>query len=155
MTDVSMNLKKILFATDFSDLSNDAMAMAVILRDKIGCSIEIVHVFDQSSFEMPAPYYFMAGANHWLDEHLSELRKRGQTALEKLSEQLGGCRAYFEEGKPGKNIVAAAERNHCDLIVLGTHGHRGWNRLTLGSVAEYVVRHAHCAVMTVKPKNAS
>jgi len=155
MTEVKMDIRKILLATDFSDVCDNAMAMAAILRDKVGAPIEIVHVFDPSAFEMPAPYYFMAGANQWLDNHLTDLRKRGHAALDKLSDQLGGCRAFFEEGKPGRTIVKTAERNHCDLIVLGTHGHRGWNRLTLGSVAEYVVRHAHCAVLTVKPKESS
>jgi hypothetical protein len=38
------------------------------------------------------------------------------------------------------------------MLVLGTHGYTGWNHLTLGSIAEYVVRHASCPVLTVKPR---
>ena len=38
-----------------------------------------------------------------------------------------------------------------DLLVVGTHGYTGWNRLAMGSVSEYIVRHSPCAVLTIKP----
>jgi len=58
----------------------------------------------------------------------------------------------FAEGDPGHEIVRIAEELNADLIVLGTHGYTGWKRFTLGSVAELVVRHAPCAVLTIRPK---
>ncbi len=53
---------------------------------------------------------------------------------------------------PGHEIIRIAEELNADLIVLGTHGYTGWKRLTLGSVAEFVVRHAPCPVFTVKQR---
>ena len=60
--------------------------------------------------------------------------------------------AIFAEGDPGHEIIRIAEEINADLIVLGTHGYSGWKRFSMGSVAELVVRHAPCAVLTIKPK---
>ena len=54
------------------------------------------------------------------------------------------------EGDPGEAIVEAAEAEHADLIVVGTHGRSGVSRFLIGSVSDYVVRHAHCPVMVVR-----
>jgi nucleotide-binding universal stress UspA family protein len=54
------------------------------------------------------------------------------------------------EGDPATAILRAARDNHCDLIVMGTHGRTGLRRLLMGSVAEQVVRKAPCLVLTVK-----
>lgn len=64
---------------------------------------------------------------------------------------------HFAHGNPGPVIVQVARDRHCDLIVLGTHGRSGLLRILMGSVAEYVLRHAACAVLTLKsvPQPAS
>jgi nucleotide-binding universal stress UspA family protein len=54
------------------------------------------------------------------------------------------------EGDPATEILKVAEEKHCDLIVMGTHGWTGLNRLLMGSVAEKVVRKAPCPVLTIK-----
>ena len=61
----------------------------------------------------------------------------------------------FAEGDAGPEIVRIAEELNTDLLVVGTHGYTGWNRFSLGSVAEYIVRHAPCAVLTIKPTERS
>jgi nucleotide-binding universal stress UspA family protein len=57
-------------------------------------------------------------------------------------------------GDPFEKILDAAEAHRIDLIVLATHGRTGIKRLIIGNVAEKVVRHAPCPVMTVKPRAA-
>jgi nucleotide-binding universal stress UspA family protein len=54
------------------------------------------------------------------------------------------------EGEPGEAIVAAAESEKADIIVVGSHGRSGVSRFLIGSVSDYVVRHAHCPVMVVR-----
>lgn len=145
-------VKKILFSTDFSPTSNDAMELALLLKNQLNANLEVVHVFDERAFEVPAPYYFMPGVDEWLDKHFSGLREKGRKALSDLCEnQLKGCSSHFLEGRPGKTIVKIAKENGFDMIVFGTHGYRGWDRMVLGSVADYVVKHAHCTTVTVKP----
>ena len=84
---------------------------------------------------------------------LEEAIQRGKNTLQKLAESFDlKVETIFAEGDPGHEIVRVAEERSADLIVLGTHGYKGWNRFTIGSVAELVVRHAPCAVLTIRPK---
>jgi nucleotide-binding universal stress UspA family protein len=55
----------------------------------------------------------------------------------------------LEQGPPATVIAGIAERAGHDLIALGTHGHRGFRRLLLGSVCESTIRHAPCSVLVV------
>ena len=74
-------------------------------------------------------------------------------ALKELAESFDlEVETIFTEGGRGHEIVRVAEELNADLIVLGTHGYSGWKRFTIGSVAELVVRHAPCAVLTIRPK---
>ncbi len=65
-----------------------------------------------------------------------------------------GLRFAVSQGKPAESILAAAQSQRCDTIVMGTHGRRGLDRLLLGSVAQSVVRDAPCTVIVVKPGSA-
>lgn len=56
----------------------------------------------------------------------------------------------FIQGNPGPDIIRVAERRGCDLIVLASHGRTGLLRWLMGSVAEYVTRHAKCPVLTLR-----
>jgi len=144
-------LKNIMFCTDFSETSKEARKMAEWLRDTVGCQLHVVHVYDPRALEMPAPYYFMANAGNWLDQRLADLRENGKKALNGLADEMKPCQGHFIEGRPGTALVDFAKDKGMDMIVIGTHGHSGWDRFIMGSVAEYVVRHGTCPVLTVKP----
>jgi universal stress protein A len=58
--------------------------------------------------------------------------------------------AVIGHGSPAKEIVRIAEEAKTDLIVIATHGHSGWHHLVLGSVAEKVIRMAHCPVFAYR-----
>jgi nucleotide-binding universal stress UspA family protein len=70
-------------------------------------------------------------------------------------EHLAKVRYLVSSGVPFEKILDAAEDHRIDLIVLATHGRTGIKRLLIGNVAERVVRHAPCPVLTVKPRAAS
>lgn len=61
-------------------------------------------------------------------------------------------RVYFDvvTGEPSKQIIAYAEKQAIDLIVIPSHGYQGWSRLLHGSVAERVIRQAHCPVLVLR-----
>jgi nucleotide-binding universal stress UspA family protein len=74
--------------------------------------------------------------------------------LERLAEHFEGVahRNYVQHGQVWKNLAIIIEENSVDLIVVGTHGRTGLGKLLLGSVAEDILRHALCPVLTVGPK---
>jgi len=78
-----------------------------------------------------------------VDNYVQRLRAAGYTA-----------ESAVETGDVRETIIDFAARVHADLILLGSHGHKGMGRLLLGSVAESVVRHATCSVLVVRPPQA-
>ena len=81
---------------------------------------------------------------HHLDLRESEEMKEDRVYLERLCAQLEteglACEAVFAAGEPAREIAEAASREHCDLIAMATHGHRGLNDVVRGSVAS-ALRH--------------
>jgi len=80
------------------------------------------------------------------------LREQGESALRQLERRVGEApvRTETREGSPARLIVEFAAEEECDLVVMGTHGRSGVDRLLLGSVAERVVRSAPVPVLTVR-----
>jgi nucleotide-binding universal stress UspA family protein len=80
------------------------------------------------------------------------LTQEGQTALEQIERRADEATIETDlvEGSPARQITSYAEEHPCDLIVMGTHGRSGMDRILLGSVAERVVRSAPVPVMTVR-----
>ncbi len=150
------SIKKIILATDFSDTSKDASYYALLLAQSYQAELKALHVFDTSAWNVPSHYYLAPVGPRGFDgfvEGFEEARQRGKDALKELAKSFDlEVETIFTEGDPGHEIVRVAEELNADLIVLGTHGYSGWKRFTIGSVAELVVRHAPCAVLTIRPK---
>ena len=148
-------IRRIMFASDFSEASREAKEAALSFCEQLDAELHVVHVFDLSSLQMPSPYYFLPGVDTWLDDQIDVVREQGKSMLTQLVHELKcEVHTHFVEGRPGIEIVKAALDHEIDMVVLGTHGYTGLNRLIMGSVAEYVVRNAHCPVLIVKPENA-
>ena len=109
---------------------------------------------EKEGFLQLAPEQFLlcpVGGFTGFVEGFEEARQRGKDSLNKLAKSFDlKVETIFTEGDPGHEIVRVAEEINADLIVLGTHGYSGWKRFTIGSVAELVVRHAPCAVLTIR-----
>lgn len=138
-----MNVKKILFPTDFSDASDAGLHYATALARDTGAQMLIVHVE-----EPPAAYG--AGEMYYVvpESDESALRERLKTVV-----PTDAAVAYTHRlvtGDPATQIVHLAEEEGVDLVVMGTHGRTGLARLLIGSVAEAVVRRAPCPVLTLK-----
>jgi nucleotide-binding universal stress UspA family protein len=140
-----MKANKILFATDFSPTSQEVLAVASALAKSSGAELIIAHC------EIPPAVY--GGAE--MVAHLGELNdKLAREQLEQVVPPDPSLRVRREllTGDPAKEIVDLADREKADLIVVGSHGRTGLERLLMGSVAESIVRHAQCPVLTVKPR---
>ena len=119
----------ILFATDFSPISESAGHFAGLYARRLGARLHLLHVLPARE---PGP-----DPTH----NLSELARRIGAPEDSVTEVVSGAAA--------DEIVGYARRNGIALIVVGTHGRTGFSRTLLGSVAERVMRHAPCPVLTV------
>lgn len=136
-------IRVILHPTDFSESSGQAFELACSLAQVHGARLVLLYVA-----ERPTPLGGEAGA--WVPPALD------LTPFEHALERLKPCDPEIAierrvlEGEAARVIIAVAGQTKCDLIVMGTHGRIGLRRVLMGSVAEQVVRHAPCPVMTVK-----
>ena len=140
---------KILHPTDFSECAKQAEAAAVDLVGKLDGELVLFLALVEtplygegliSSQHVQAVY---DAQRKWAEETLEaragELRQRGIKASWRL-----------QAGVPFEEIVKVAEEERVDMIVMGTHGRSGLNRVLLGSVAERVIRLAPCPVLTMR-----
>ncbi len=145
-------IKKIILATDFSDISKDASYYALQLAHAFKAELIALYAFDIDVWKVPSKHLTIGGLDK-ISGSQAQARQRGKDALKELAESSDlEVKTIFTEGDPGHEIVRVAEERKADLIVLGTHGYGGWKLFVLGSVAESVVRHAPCAVLTIRPK---
>jgi len=141
--------KVILVPVDFSPNAEQALDYACELASKLGAAVHMVHAITT----LPAALQVAL-----TEDIVQNLVNAHTEALEKLAAARQGAasfgKATVEVGDPRDTIVAAAKKIDADLIVMGTHGRRGLSRVVMGSVAEDVIRHAPCPVLTVREKPA-
>jgi nucleotide-binding universal stress UspA family protein len=146
-----MNIKQILFPTDFSESSDEALKYASNLASDAGARLRIVHVDELLDATIPPipsveGGYFLEAA--WdtkrQDDVKSQLAKVVPTVPNVKYDQ------RYLMGSPQKEILQFAGEEAVDLIVMGSHGRTGISRLLMGSVAEAVMRKASCPVLIVK-----
>jgi nucleotide-binding universal stress UspA family protein len=146
----AISLRNVLFATDFSATSEAALPYATAICRRFGSTLHAAHVLsDASLLMMTGGVDYVSMSTIYEDAHTEAKEKLDQMALplEGISH-----RNYVRHGQVWKNLAGIIEENEIQLIVLGTHGRTGLGKLLLGSVAEDILRHAPCPVLTVGPK---
>ncbi|MFJ1267123.1 universal stress protein [Legionella lytica] len=149
-----MFYKKIMLAVDGSDTSNSAMEEVIKLIKNENAQLKIIHVVDESLL-----YYGGPGFDY--SAYIEVLRTEGQDILNKAQQFIAARVAITVEaellelgqlqgGRVAEVIVDATKEWPADLLVLGTHGRKGFSRFLLGSVAEHVMRIASTPVLLVR-----
>jgi nucleotide-binding universal stress UspA family protein len=138
--------EKILVATDGSERNKAAVEEALKIGRIGGSTVIAAYVMDVSVFESASPDVVVV-RDTW-----NVIQREADAALARIRTLADGVNleTIILEGKPAAEIVRFATENQIDLIVIGTKGKRGFERLLLGSVAEHVVREASCKVLVVK-----
>ncbi len=148
-------LRTVLVAMDFSEAARAALERARALATTFGASLHVFHVVTEPLGE---PWSGYVPAAQFI-ETVERLQAEAQDRLtDYLSlEEWRNLRVVVATawGDPSEQILEYAEAHGVDLIVCGTHGRCGWNRVLLGSVAERVVRLAPCPVLTVHANPAA
>lgn len=150
--------KRILLATDGSEASAEAARSVASRPWPAGTQVCILSSVELSistlqAFEPPVVH------SEAVEEMRADALLRAQGAIRRAHEILAGADVSVSESlsvlleKPAKVILDEARQRGADLIVMGSHGRRGWNRLWLGSVSEAVAMHAKCCVEVVRPQH--
>jgi nucleotide-binding universal stress UspA family protein len=146
--------KRILLGTDGSSASTLALKQAVTIAKAFSARLRIVNVIDRYSYDESwwvSPSAFEQILEN-MRKHAREILAEAQTVAEEADLQVEVAVLEIDEGpaRISQRILQEAAAWHADLMVLGTHGRRGMDRLVLGSVAEGVVRAADAPVLLVR-----
>ncbi|MGA2358080.1 MAG: universal stress protein [Terriglobales bacterium] len=138
-----VKLQKILFATDFTPSAQLALSYTLNLAHRYDAEVYVVNVLPRVPFVETVPPD---------PEQIRFLAKQQLTALVG-SQSFKGVRhkELIEEGEVEIVLHELVWKHEIDLIVIGTHGHKGLGKVLMGSVAEEVFRNAECPVLTVGP----
>jgi nucleotide-binding universal stress UspA family protein len=144
----------ILVAVDFSEHARAALGAAkgLALRQQ-PAELHVVHVVAPpvGSIAVVGSTEVAATFTDALDRTRVELEAACTDVARGLAERVFG---HVRTGRPSREICELARQISADVVVVGTHGRTGLSRVLLGSVAEEVVRHAPCDVLTIRPKEA-
>ncbi len=135
-----LTLDRLLVPVDFSPAGAEALAYARALATRAGAELELLHVVDAAAVDGvlgPADPAVWSGALQAARRRVDGLRRPDELAT-------------VLEGRPADVIADHALARRSDLIVVGSHGRSGLERLLIGSVAEQVVRTAPCPVLVVR-----
>jgi nucleotide-binding universal stress UspA family protein len=139
---------KILVAVDDSKHSEAAVNVVANYFKPQTTEVKILHVL------VPLTLSAIPQMSRGYAPELEQQGTQARALVDKYAQQLraDGYNVDFavEGGDVRETIIESAERWHADLVVLGSRGHTGMERLLLGSVAESVVRHANCSVLVVR-----
>lgn len=140
-----IQLKNILFATDFSPAATAALPFAAELAKHFGAKLFAVHAKTPENYALPTTEVWPA-ANAQVEENTVELRRTMYNRFPAAESEV-----LIGEGGVWGVVEAVAKEKEADLIVVGTNGRRGIGKFILGSVAEEILRRAECPVLTVGP----
>jgi nucleotide-binding universal stress UspA family protein len=142
--------RKLLLATDLSEASEAATDEAFELAKRLEASLLVVSVIDPGSLLLPGGRF---------RARVDQVRERREQQAQGLVERgrADGVEVSFLvwTGDPGDMIVSAAEAEHVDMVLVGSHGRGPVGRFFLGSVSEHVVRNAPCPVLVVRPREST
>lgn len=144
--------RKILFPIDFSQVSELVLSYVLSVADKYGSEIYIVHVTRDLTYftELDIPYPSIYSFNQ--DIRQGAERKMDDFCATHLSGRKVVCQVL--DGDPGAEILNFIDKNEIDLVIMGSHGRTGINRIFFGSVAARVTRNSPVPVMTIRPLQA-
>ena len=148
-------IKSILTPIDFSENASKISDAAIYIGGKFGAELHFVFVvqdFEDYSGFMAPPVNML----NLKDEIFESAQQQMETFLQESSQKfdeagLAGVDGKVLTGDIAEEIMEYGRTNNCDLIIMGTHGYKGFERIIFGSVADKVVKNACCPVLTINP----
>ncbi len=141
-------IKRIVVPVYFSFHTEKLVEYATYLAEVLSAVISYIHVveFYPGNSLMPLSY-----VQQYEEKLLADVNMRMSLLIKENSERCKGCTGKVVVGDPVEKITEFAKEQDADLLILSTHGSKGLERIALGSVAERVMKQAHCPVLIMNP----
>lgn len=138
----------IIVPVDFLKNADKLVDYSVKMAEKLSVGIHFIHVVTSPASDamVGAPF-----AAEYEGKMLSDAQERMANLLKDNSERCPSCTGEVVLGEPVDKIVEIALEKRADLIIISTHGAKGLEKILLGSVAERVLKQAHCPVLIMNP----
>ncbi len=141
-------ISTIVVPVDFLKSADKLIKYAAYMAQELSANIHFIHVVELYSGDA------MLGAPHtheYRELFLSDAKLRMTNLVADYKDKIPGCTGDVLFGDPVDKIVEYAKDKSADLIIISTHGARGLEKILLGSVAERVLKNAHCPVLIMNP----
>ncbi|KGO33305.1 MAG: universal stress protein [Desulfoprunum sp.] len=142
-------IRKIVVPVDFQQYTDEIAEYATAMANKLAAKVVFFHVVESKVFYSDFVPTYMPVKD---EETIAHAERKMNELVEKNSKTWMGCSGKVKSGDVVDTVVDFAREEGADLIVIGTHGVKGLEKILLGSVAERVVKRAGCAALLYKPK---
>lgn len=154
-------MKKVLIALDYDPPAQRIAEKGYELAKSMNAEVILLHVVSEAFYYTSPNYSSIMGYEGFNDLNLvplsnvEELRKAALNFLNMSKKHLGdeSIQTVIREGEFGENIINTAKEVNADLIVMGSHGRRGLDKILLGSVAEQVLHKTHIPLYIIPTKD--
>ncbi|MFN2355217.1 MAG: universal stress protein [Desulfopila sp.] len=136
----------IIAPVDLEEHSNKITDYAAYMADKLGARLTIIHVVE--------PFHSIIDielGSSTLEKYTENRLQTAKDYLQKLAAPYPECATEILQGVIVDAIIDFAKSKNAEMIIIGTHGSKGIEKLLLGSVAERVVKNAHCPTLVMNP----
>lgn len=147
-------IRNILAPTDFSHHAEVAIKYACGLAERLNASLHLLHVLPEVVPLGPEPMLVSVPPPEFYVQNEAESRLALQSVLKPEWGTPASVDHVVRWGDPVDAVVAHASEHAIDLVVIATHGRTGLSHVLLGSVAERIVRHAPCPVLTIRERSS-
>ena len=146
------NIRKIIVPIDFLQHTEQLVEYALYFAKKFGAELKFAHVV-----EPPQSYggYEYPSLGALTEEVVKHTEKQMEELVKKNRHNCSGCAGKIFRGNIVDCLVEYAAEEEADLIIIGTHGRKGLEKMWLGSIAERVVKRAPCPTLTCNPYKKS
>ena len=144
-------IEKIVVPVDFAENTDKLVAYACAVAERFEAAIHFIHVVASypGDVMIGAPF-----AEEYRDRIMFAAEERMKSLVEDCKGKGRTCSGIVVGGEPVEKIVDLAASAAADLVVISTHGAKGLEKILLGSVAERVLKRAHCPVLIMNPFKA-
>ncbi|MBM9537668.1 universal stress protein [Desulfobulbus alkaliphilus] len=144
------DIQQIVVPVDFHQHTDDLADFAVGIAGKLGAKITFVHVIEEVVHYAYSEYNPITFSD--IEKELREIADKKMTAfLDRIKATCPDCSSEVLAGNIADSIVGYASDKNAGMIVMATHGAQGIEKVFLGSVAERVIKRAHCPTLVFNP----